>query len=77
MVGRILQRKRTLLICIVAGIGGVSPDWGHFLNIVTRGKVDWSMFHGLTNLFAWLSVTSICGLVAIAIWSRLVLGRSK
>ena len=76
-MGRILQRNRTLLIACAAGLGGVFPDIGHGLNLITQGKVDWGYFHNCGSLFFWLLITSVGGLLAGQVWGRVVLGKSK
>ncbi len=56
----------------VGFVGGIAPDAGHFLNIVSNGAVSWDYFHHLTVLFAWVFGASIIGYAA-----TVVLGRSK
>jgi len=64
MVRRFIQRNRALLIiCLAGGLGGIAPDIGHFLNLVTQGKVDWSFGHSL-EFWAWFTGASFGGLVA-------------
>ncbi len=69
MVGGTLQRKHTRCYWLIAGVatalGSVSPDSGHFLNIVTNGTVSWDYFHHLTVLFAWVFGASTLGLIAV------------
>jgi hypothetical protein len=52
-------------------MGGVSADMGHFLNIITKGKVDWNYFHNLGGFFFGLLVASCAGFLAIILWQEL------
>ena len=63
MANRSLLRGYPLLIILCVGMGGIAPDIGHFLNIVTKGQVDWCFGHSL-SFWLWWTGASLVGLLA-------------
>lgn len=53
LVNRTLFRSTTFWLCVCVGIGGIAPDIGHFLNIITKGQVDWLFAHRILFWFWW------------------------
>ena len=71
-MGRTIFGIDTRYYCLVAFIGGVFPDVGHGLSLLTP-KVAWGATHHWTALFAGIFVACFCGLVANPVRSKLVL----
>ena len=61
-----VRRKSTLYFCLLAGLGGVAPDFDHFLSWVTSGKVEWAFLHqpDPVRIIWWVFVASLAGLFA-------------
>jgi hypothetical protein len=58
-----MDRRHILrIVPFIVGIAGsMAPDIGHGLNLVTKGKVQWDLFHGNDTYFV-LSIV-VCSLV--------------
>lgn len=70
MVTRSIFRSRTFWIVGIAGLGGIAPDIGHFLNLVTGGKVDWLYGHHLWFWAVW-TFSSLAGLGAALVLKQI------
>ncbi len=70
-----LLRRLTLFIGLCGGIGGVSIDLDHILNMATQGAVSWTMFHPPVVALALVCLCSGCLIALIGgLLSSLVLG---
>ena len=54
MVNRFIRGNSPLRIILLASLGGIAPDIGHFINLVT-GQGDWSFGH---NVWFWIMWTA-------------------
>ena len=62
MINRFILGNSTLWIILLASLGGIAPDIGHFLNLVT-GQVDWLYGHNVWFWAIW-TLASMVGLGA-------------
>lgn len=64
---------RWVILGIAGGLGGVFPDFGHFLWWVTKGQVDWMAFHTPS----WFYLLFVCTLALLAGLGTTLLLRGK
>ena len=62
-VGKHIFGVTSLCYCLLAGVGGDTPDIGHGLNLLTS-QVAWNATHNLGLLFGWIYIASVAGLIA-------------
>ena len=72
VVSWLILGKPSLLASLLGGIGGVSIDFDHFLNIISQGQIPWSLFHQ-----PWVAVILLGGIITsgLGLYFTLVLRR--
>lgn len=76
MVHRFLFRGYPFWLCVYAALGSIAPDWGHFLNLITKGQVGWDFAHG-SSFWLWWVIASLAGFMATVLLRRGNGNRSK
>ena len=70
-MGRYLQRICTrhhwFIAAVVTGLGSITPDVGHGLNLITGGKVDWGATHTWYTVVLWICFSLLFGLGTIVV----------
>ena len=70
---RVIQRNRTLLLCCIAGLGGIAPDFDHFFSIVFNKPEWWGVIHRFPDIefiLWWCCLAFAAGCVARIILKR-------
>ncbi len=67
MAHRFVFRNPAFYIAVCAGVGGITPDIGHGLNLITQGKVSCGATHGWMDVLLWVWLACSVGLIATVV----------